>query len=390
MKTDYLVIGAGIVGAATAYALSLRYPGKSIVILDKEASFGLHQSSHNSGVIHAGIYYQPGSFKADLCRKGLSSTYRFCQEHGIAHKNTGKLLVATSPEEDKNLQALAARAQTNGVTTSLISRSELLELEPNISGVSALRVSETGIVDYREITQKLLSLSAATAVFGREVLEIAETARKVSVITHQEHYEAEKLIVCGGLQADSLARIAGLQTDCTIVPFRGDFYLLVDAFKTKFKHLIYPVPDPALPFLGVHITSHIDGNVSVGPSAMLAFAREAYTKFGFNLTDTFETLANRGFWRLMVRYPKASVKELSMALSIQRYAQAAQKYCPAISARDFKQHRCGIRAQAVNAKGVLIHDFLFEKTPRMLHVLNAPSPAATAALPIGEHIVDML
>ena len=390
MKVDYLVIGAGIVGAATAYAISKRFPGKSIAVLDKESAAGLHQSSHNSGVIHAGVYYLPGSFKSRLCREGLNATYKFCADQGIPTERTGKLLVATTDEELVRLQTLAERAHTNGVISDFVGKAELAEIEPNVTGQGALRVQETGIVDYRVVTQRLLALCGGECFFDSAVREIKETQTMVSVVTDKIAFGASRLIVCAGLQADRVAKLAGLHTQSAIIPFRGDFYLLPDRFKTMFNHLIYPVPDPQLPFLGVHLTSHIDGTVSVGPSAMLALARESYHKLGFNLRDAAQTIGSRGFWELLRQFPGPSCQEFLMAISRRRYAQAANRYCAEITADDLLTHRCGIRAQAVGRRGELIHDFLFEKTDRMLHVLNAPSPAATAAIPIGKHIVDML
>ncbi|MGR8949935.1 MAG: L-2-hydroxyglutarate oxidase [Gammaproteobacteria bacterium] len=389
-KLDYLIIGGGIVGASTAHAISARYPEKSVAIVEKEATTGLHQSSHNSGVIHAGIYYPPDSFKARLCRAGLAATYEFAAQNGIATKNTGKLLVATTGDEVQRLNALSERAQRNGVAVKDVSQSELAELEPNITGLSAMIVNETGIVDYGEIASALLRNSRARGIFGSEVHEIDERPDFVTVVTPNETLRAKQLIVCGGLQADRLAKLSGLDSDIAIMPFRGDFYVLADRFNSMFSHLIYPVPDPTLPFLGIHLTEHIDGSVSIGPSAMLAFARETYRKLAFNWRDSWDVCRFPGFWKLLCRYPKATAKELAVAASKKRYAEAAQRYCPEIQMSDFVGHRCGIRAQAVNANGELVHDFLFKKTPRMLHVLNAPSPAATAAIPIGCHIVDTI
>ena len=389
-KYDFLIIGGGIVGAATAYAIAQRFPGKSLAVIEKESAPACHQSSHNSGVIHAGIYYAPDSFKAKLCRAGLAATYQFAAEHEIATKRTGKLLVATSAAEVGRLQQLSTRAQNNGVDVRDISAGELAELEPNINGLSAMLVSDTGIVDYAEMTRALLSESHAECLYDMDVREIRELSQEVVVSSLQTTLRAERLIACAGLQADRLAALAGLQSEVNILPFRGDFYVLDPRFGTMFQHLIYPVPDPRLPFLGVHLTKHIDGSVSVGPSAMLALAREAYGKYKFNLRDCKEIIATAGFWRLLAKYPRATLNELAMTFSIKLYAKAARRYCPQISAKDFVGHRCGIRAQAINRRGELVHDFLFERTNRMLHVLNAPSPAATAAIPIGRHIVESL
>ena len=387
---DYLIIGAGIVGAATAYTISKRYPGARIGLVDKEAGPAVHQTSHNSGVIHAGIYYAPDSAKAKLCRAGLAATYEFAAEHGIATLQTGKLLVATSMEEVGRLEALSKRATRNNAAVQMLSQAELAELEPHVSGLAAMRVRDTGIVDYGEIARKLLELSLAECSFDAEVLAIQEAPNEVLVSTNRTSLSAKKLIVCAGLQADRMARLAGLETDIAIFPFRGDFYVLHERYNQMFEHLIYPVPDPRLPFLGVHLTRHIDGTVSVGPSAMLALARESYGKYRLNFTDCLEIFFKKAFWLLMSKYPRATANELAMALSQRLYSRAARRYCSSLTAQDFIAHRCGIRAQAVNRRGELMHDFMFERTARMLHVLNAPSPAATAALPIGGHIVDSL
>lgn len=390
MKFDFVIIGAGIVGAATAHALSKRFPGKTIAIVEKETAVGVHQSNHNSGVIHAGIYYAPGSFKSTLCRQGLQATYKFCAENNIPTRCTGKLLVATNDVEQLRMQALASRAQNNGVESHLISQAELRELEPSIEGVAALLVEKTGIVDYKLVAEQLAANSGATLYFDAPVTAIHESSQTVEIVAGKHSVSGAQLIVCGGLQADRLAKLAGLTTGCEIIPFRGDFYVLPKKFETLFRHLIYPVPDPALPFLGVHITSHIDGSVSVGPSAMLALAREQYRKHALNLGDSLALAKSRSFWRLLARYPRASFKELTMAISRTQYARAVRRYCAEIEVSDLQRHRCGIRAQAVNEAGELVHDFWFEQTKRSLHVLNAPSPAATAAIPIGEFIVDKI
>lgn len=387
---NYIVIGAGIVGAATAYKLRQRYPESSIAVIEKEPDAAQHQSSHNSGVIHAGIYYAPGSFKARLCRAGLSATYEFAADNGIATKQTGKLLVATNRAELERMRALSARARDNGVAVADLSEAELGEIEPNISGLGAIKVADTGITDYGAIAKALLARSEATCLFDAEVTAIAESAASITVDTLGESYAAKQLIACAGLQADRLAKLASVPCDVSIVPFRGDFYELQARYQTMFSHLIYPVPDPSLPFLGVHLTHHIDGSVSVGPSAMLALAREQYGKFKFDFEDALDIVSKRGFWRLLARYPRASASELAMVISKRRYAKSARRYCPSIQLEDFTAHRCGIRAQAVTARGELVHDFLFARTDRMMHVLNAPSPAATSALPIAEHLIDSL
>lgn len=390
---DFLVIGAGIVGLATARTLQQRAPGASVLVLDKADRVAAHQTGHNSGVIHAGVYYEPGSLKARLCRAGLEATVEFCREHDVAFEQCGKLIVAVDPSEVPRLRTLAERAGRNGAPVRWLEGAAVQAEEPAIAGIAALLVEQTGIVDYPGLCAALVRQIEAAGGELRlrtEVHRINESAATVQVETDRGTVTANRLVVCGGLQADRLLRASGIEPDFAIVPFRGDYYRLPDYHSGIVRHLIYPVPDPALPFLGIHLTRMIDGSVTLGPSAMLALARETYSKTGLNWRDLREMAVFPGLWRLLARYPSAGLRELGCAVSPGRYLAAARRYCPALTLEDLRPWPSGIRAQAVSPKGELIHDFLLRQTARSLHVCNAPSPAATAALPIAGEIVGRL
>ncbi|MGB3877050.1 MAG: L-2-hydroxyglutarate oxidase [Shinella zoogloeoides] len=393
MVFDYCVVGGGIVGLATAMRLLERRPGSSLLLLEKEAALGRHQTGHNSGVIHAGIYYPPGSLKAELCRKGAEATKAFCAENGIRFDVCGKLLVATSDLEVERMEALHARSKENTIEVHRISESELKEREPNISGRGALFVPSTGIVSYAEIC---LAMGRRIAALGGEVrlstrvIGISEAVDAVEITAEDESWQARKLVACAGLQSDRLAVLAGLSIEHRIVPFRGEYYRLPAEKNDIVRHLIYPVPDPALPFLGVHLTRMIDGSVTVGPNAVIGFAREGYPKLSLNLADMADYALFPGFWKTVVANRASAMTELKNSLWKPGYLEECRKYCPGLTLSDLLPHEAGIRAQAVRRDGALIHDFLFAGTDRMLHVCNAPSPAATSAIPIADMIVDRL
>lgn len=389
---DYAVVGAGIVGLAVAHTLQTREPHARVLVIEKESGVAAHQTGHNSGVIHTGIYYEPGSLKARLCRAGLASTVAYCREHGVAYEQCGKLIVAVDATELQRLRNLHERAERNGVPVQWLEAAALREREPAITGIGALLVTETGIVDYPGMCRSLAARIGERGELrcGVEVHAIREETSTVYLDTSRGGVAAKRLVVCGGLQADRLLRASGQPVDFAIVPFRGDYYALPPARHSIVKHLIYPVPDPALPFLGIHLTRMIDGGVTVGPSAMLALAREGYGKAAVSARDAFEALRFPGTWRVLARYPQAGLKELACALSARQYLRAVQRYCPSLTLADLTPWTSGIRAQAVSRDGRLIHDFLLRRTPRALHVCNAPSPAATAALPIAEEIVARL
>ena len=392
-RHDFVVIGAGIVGLACAHRLRAEFPAARIAVLDKETGVAAHQSGHNSGVIHAGVYYAPGSLKARLCRAGLEATYAFCAEHGVPYRRCGKMIVATDAGELERLRALATRAADNGLSLTWLDAAGVAAREPEVRGLAALYVEETGIADYPRLCQALardLGSHGVELAFGAEVSAIEERAEEVIVETTRGRWRGAQLVVCGGLQSDRLARLAGLPVEFAVVPFRGDYYRLPAARSTLVNTLIYPVPDPALPFLGVHLTLTTDGGITLGPSAMLAFAREDYRAWAWSGTDAWQVLSFPGTWRLLSRFAAAGVTEVLHAASRRAYLGAARRYCPALALSDLAEKSCGIRAQAVSREGDMIHDFLFHTTPRSVHVLNAPSPAATSAFPIAEATIARL
>ncbi len=393
MIYDYCVIGGGIVGLATAMKLLELQPGASLVLLEKEAGLARHQTGHNSGVIHSGIYYAPGSLKAEFCRRGSKATKAFCERHGIPYDTCGKLLVATNALELTRMNGLIERARLNQIEVERLDAAELRRLEPNVDGIGGVLVPETGIVDYRRVCDSMAAVirdAGADIETGVRVTAIREAPSCVMIGTGGQEWQARKLIVCAGLQSDRLARMAGIETEHQIVPFRGEYYRLPPSKSQIVRHLIYPVPDPELPFLGVHLTRMMDGSVTVGPNAVLGFAREGYPRFSFNLGDVIEYAGFPGFWKTMSRNLGHGVKEMKNSVFKAGYLQECRKYCPSLELDDLTPCEAGIRAQAVMRDGTLVHDFLFLETARMLHVCNAPSPAATSAIPIGEMIANKI
>lgn len=393
MVFDYCVIGAGIVGLATAERLQRDRPGASVLVLEKASAPGAHQTGHNSGVIHSGIYYQPGSLKADLCRRGAEVTKAFAKQHGIPFDVRGKLLVATNPRAHARMLALHDRSRINDLDVERIDGAELARREPNVTGVGALFVPSTGIIDFRRVADTLAHLVAGRGGeirVGAEVIDIAENTDAVTVRTRADTYRARNVVVCGGLQADRLARLAGLRIDLRIIPFRGEYYRLPAHRSDLVHHLIYPIPDPDLPFLGVHLNATIDGELTVGPNAVLGLAREGYRKGAVSFTDVRDYLSFPGFYRVAKANMRVGFREARNSLFKRGYLAECRKYCPALTLSDLQPREAGIRAQAVLRDGTLVHDFLIERTDRTVHVLNAPSPAATSAMPIAEHIVQLL
>ena len=389
MTYDFCVIGGGIVGLATAMRLLERNPGARLVLLEKESALAMHQTGHNSGVIHSGIYYAPGSLKADLCRRGEHATKEFCAAHDIPFVTCGKTLVVTTPLELDRMEALVVRAAENGIAVERLDDAELRRREPNVTGLGALFVPATAIVDYRLVCAamgRVIRQAGGEIVLAARVTEIRESPDNVTVGDGERSWTADRLVVCGGLQSDRLARLAGLPVTHQIVPFRGEYYRLPERRNGIIHSLIYPIPDPDLPFLGIHLTRMIDGGVTVGPNAVLGFAREGYPKLSFNLRDVAEYLLVPGLWKVLARYRKSVRAELAGSLAKSVYLRECRKYCPSLTSDDLLPYAAGIRAQAVTRDGTLVHDFLFLDTARTLHVCNAPSPAATSAIPIGEMI----
>ncbi|KHT46094.1 L-2-hydroxyglutarate oxidase [Vibrio sinaloensis] len=394
---DYIVIGGGIVGVSTAWQLQSRYPEKTILLIEKESGFSHHQTGHNSGVIHAGVYYAPGSLKAEFCKAGVAATTEFCAKHDIAVENCGKLLVATSEQEVERMQALYERCHQNGLDVELIDQDELKKREPNIVGLGAIAVSTTSIVNYRQVTEKMAQEFVAAGgevQLNTQVTGLVETPELITVQgecqQHSVDFHGQFLVVCSGLMADRLTRMLGLETDFQIVPYRGEYYRLPEKYNNIVNHLIYPIPDPDLPFLGVHLTRMIDGSVTVGPNAVQGWKREGYGKINFNLRDVLDMVSFSGFWKVSAKHLKTGLIETKNSWWKPGYLKLVNKYCPQITVEDLKPYPAGIRAQAVLKDGTLVHDFLFAESERSLHVCNAPSPAATSAIPIGGYICDKI
>jgi (S)-2-hydroxyglutarate dehydrogenase len=388
---DYAIVGGGIVDLATARSLSLRYPGAGVLVLEKESSWARHQTGHNSGVIHSGVYYKPGSLKARFSKEGAAALVEFCQEHGVAHEICGKVIVATERGEMERLAGIHRRGLENGLAVEKLGPEELKDLEPHASGVAALHVPSTGIVDYAGVARgfvKEVEESGGELRTGVAVQGISETTDGARVHTLAGTFEARVLVNCAGLQSDRLAAMAGLRTDVKIVPFRGEYYELKPHKRYLVKNLIYPVPDPAFPFLGVHFTRMVDGVVEAGPNAVLGFAREAYKKTTFDFKDLAEVLAYPAFWRLARSYWRTGAAEVFRSLSKRAFVRGLQRLVPEVERDDLFPAEAGVRAQALSRKGGLVDDFLIVEGRSSVHVLNAPSPAATASIPIGEYVAD--
>lgn len=391
MTIDVLIIGGGVVGLSTAMQLVERYPHLSVTVVEKEATLSAHQTGHNSGVIHSGVYYAPGSLKARFCREGLEATYAFCRHHELPVEQCGKLIVATSDREVPRLKELLARSLRNGLNPTWVDGPELRALEPHIVGSAAILVTTTGITDYPAIVRAMARIfgdQGGEILLSSPVVGMREDTEAVIVETPNRVLRSRFVITCGGLMADRLAKMCGLKIDFQIVPFRGEYFRLPDSLNRIVSRLIYPVPDPQLPFLGVHLTRMIGGYVTVGPNAVLALAREGYRWGDLNLRDLWETAKFPGVRKLLRQHTRSAVRECINSLSKRAYLAECRKYCPDLTLDDLQPHPSGVRAQAVNANGSMIHDFLVLRGRRSLHVCNAPSPAATSALPIGRYLVD--
>lgn len=389
---DVAIIGGGIVGMATALALSER-PALKLVVLEAEDRLAAHQSGHNSGVIHSGLYYKPGSLKARNCTEGREAMYRFCQEHGISHERCGKLVVATQESERPALEELLRRGQANGLQDlRILAAEELAEHEPHVRGVAGLRARETGIVDYGQVTHayaRLFQERGGEVRLRSRVHGLRRLAGELVLETAAGEVHCRHLINCAGLQCDRVARLCGVDVQLQIVPFRGEYYELVPARRYLVKNLIYPVPDARFPFLGVHFTRTIHGGVEAGPNAVLALRREGYSWLKVSPGDLWQLARFAGFWRMSRKYWQTGLGELYRSMSKKAFVAALQRLVPELQVDDIQPAGAGVRAQAVEPNGALVDDFRLYEGERMIHVLNAPSPAATASLSIGRTIAEM-
>lgn len=380
-------------GLATAHTLAQRWPGCRIAVLEKESRWAAHQSGRNSGVIHSGIYYQPGSLKARYCREGRERMLAFVQEHGVRHDMCGKVIVATHPRELPRLRELEQRGTENGLELRWVEGDDLTEIEPHVNGVAALFVGDAGIVDFPGVADVLANLARDAGVeihLGAEVTEITSTDRGLRVGGPDFSHETRFLVNCAGLHSDRVGRMAGGSPPVHIVPFRGEYFELRPEKHHLVKGLIYPVPDPALPFLGVHLTRMISGSVHAGPNAVLAFAREGYRRWDMSARDLGEIVSFPGLWRLVGRFWKSAIHETARSFSKGLFAASCRRLVPEVQAGDLTPSSAGVRAQALSAEGRLVHDFIIEEGPRAVHVYNAPSPAATSSIRIAEGIVDRI
>ena len=391
MRANVLIIGGGIVGLATAYRIVQRFPAKKVLVLEKESSVGQHQSGRNSGVMHSGIYYQPGSLRAAYCRDGNEALELFCREQGIAHNVCGKVIVAVDSDEVPRLEHILERGQKNGVRCELIGPERLAELEPHAAGVCAIHVPDAGIVNYRTVCERFAQLVEAgggQVVTGCKVVGLVLRADGVVVQSSSEEHTADVIVNCSGLHSDRIAKMSGQHLSARIVPFRGEFYELEPAARHLCNNLIYPVPDPSFPFLGVHFTRLIEGGVECGPNAVLAFAREGYRKWEIDWRDLGESLTYKGFQRLAARHWRTGLAEMWRSFNKAAFVRRLQRLVPEVRAEDLTPSRSGVRAQALAPDGELVHDFLIQESRRVVNVCNAPSPAATSSLRIASLIVD--
>ena len=386
------IIGGGIIGLATAYRFGQRMPRRRVVVFEKETAVGQHQTGHNSGVLHAGLYYKPGSNKARLAVDGIRQMVAFCQENGVKHEICGKLVVAATEEEVPRMMDLFERGTANGLQDlRVLDRDGMREIEPHVGGVQALRVPEEGIVDYAGVCAALVEKIVAQdgeVRTGARVTGLRESSSGWIVETAGGAAEVDFLVNCAGLHCDRVAEMGGVEREMRIVPFRGEYYLLRPERQHLVRHLIYPVPDPAFPFLGVHFTRLIHGGVEAGPNAVLAFAREGYTKRDFVAADLWDALTFPGLWKFLRRYPAVSWYEVKRSFSRRLFCESLQRLVPEIAVGDITPGGAGVRAQSMLPNGDLVQDFLFAERPRALHLLNAPSPGATASLAIGNEVVS--
>ncbi|NBI29235.1 L-2-hydroxyglutarate oxidase [Chengkuizengella marina] len=390
---DITIIGGGIVGLSTAYALSKRFPHARLRVIEKENQWAKHQTGNNSGVIHSGIYYQPGSLKAKFAKAGSQQMKDFCEKYDINYDPCGKVIVATKETELSLLKYLYDRGIANGLDICMIGSDQLKEEEPYVEGLQAIKVPQAGIVDYKQVCETLVLLlknHGAEMLLNTEVKNILEHEQKVEIITKVKEFNTSFVVNCGGLHSDRLTKMTGLKPDLQIVPFRGEYYELKPDKHYLVKNLIYPVPNPDFPFLGVHFTRMVNGGVEAGPNAVLSLKREGYRKTDFDLKDFSEVLSFKGFWKLAAKYWQEGAKEMWRSYSKKAFVKSLQELIPSIQEGDLEPAPSGVRAQALQSSGKLVDDFYIVSGKRSIHVCNAPSPAATACFPIGREIAEQV
>ncbi|MBW0763161.1 L-2-hydroxyglutarate oxidase [Mammaliicoccus lentus] len=389
MQRDVIIIGGGIIGFSTAYHLKLQNPDLDVLLLEKENNLAEHQTGHNSGVIHSGIYYKPGSHKAEFSKKGSQSMIHFCREYNIPYNQCGKVIVATDENELDRLRALYERGLQNGLQVTLLNAEEVNQIEPYVQTVGGIKVQETAIVNYKKITEqfKLLFEELGGEInFNTPVTSIKTSEDKIVLNSYEQQFKSKSIINCAGLYSDKIARMSGVNTDIQIIPFRGEYYQLNESKEKYVQTLIYPVPNPELPFLGVHFTNMIDGGVDVGPNAVLGLRKEAYKKIGLDKSETLEILKFPGLYKMGIKNIKEALGEYYRSFNKRAFVNNAQKLIPSLRKEDIEPIEAGVRAQAMLSDGTLLDDFVFEKGKHSLHVLNAPSPAATCSIEIGKAI----
>jgi L-2-hydroxyglutarate oxidase len=390
---DFAIIGGGIVGLSTAMALGKRYPNARILVLEKESKWAFHQTGNNSGVIHSGIYYKPGSFKAKFCRDGSRSMVEFCQEHDIAHEVCGKVIVATDEQELPRLENLYKRGLENNLEVKRISAEEVKEIEPHVTCVAGIQVTSTGIANYKQVCLKyadIIEKQGGELRLNTKVEKISRSGKNQVLETNNGTFETAFVINCAGLHSDRIAKLAQVDPQAKIVPFRGEYYELTPEKRYLVKTLIYPVPNPDFPFLGVHFTKMIDGSVHAGPNAVLSLKREGYKKTDFDLRDFAEVMTYPGFWKLAAKHADEGIQEIIRSFSKAAFTKSLQKLIPEVRSEDLVPCHAGVRAQALMNDGKLVDDFLIVQDQNSVHVCNAPSPAATSSLEIGKSIVAQI
>ena len=394
MTYDFIVIGGGIVGLGTALRILEAKPGANLLLLEKESALGRHQTGHNSGVLHAGLYYKPGSLKAKLAVEGLRQMVYFCRKHQVAHEQCGKIVVATEQEELPRLESLLDRGTANGLKgLRKLGPEQIREIEPHAAGLTAIHVPEEGIVDYGAVVEALakeIRAKGGEIVCGARVERLRGLGGTWVVESTQGEFEAKQVVACAGLYSDRMVSKSGMKPSAMIMPFRGEYYMIRKERQSLVRNLIYPVPDPQFPFLGVHFTRMIQGGVEAGPNAVLAMAREGYSWGNISLRDLAESLSFPGLWKFMLKYPSICSYEIWRSISRSEFCRSLQKLVPEIQEDDLEPDSAGVRAQAMSSGGALVEDFSFVEGPGILHVVNAPSPAATASLAIGQEIVKRL